>query len=647
MADSQVVYTNDNCIGCNKCVRVCPCIGANYSVEKDGANRIDVDPNRCVACGSCFDACEHHAREFNDDTDAFFADLAKGEKISILLAPAFKANYPREYGQVLGGLKKLGVNHIISVSFGADICTWGYLNYIAKHNFLGGISQPCPALVRYIEHYEPTLIPKLFPVQSPMMCAAIYVRKQMGITDKLAFISPCIAKKYEITDPNNGGYVSYNVTLDHMMKYVREHGIMSSDATDEVEYGLGSIYPMPGGLKENVYWFLGDDVYIRQMEGEKHLYNFLANNREKIAKGESKYLFYDVLNCGQGCLYGTGCEADKAEDDDVFSSLLDIREDSKRDKKTAWGRKLSPAQRLKKFNEQFKNLDLNDYLRKYTDCSAEAAYKIPTEEERNEIYNDMLKTTEESRQINCSGCGYDTCEKMADAIYNGFNRKENCIFYTKQLVEKGRDKADTLAKEVTEEKNTIAAQKDKIQHTISDINDSFEQLYQAIDNMSAGNDNNAQESTEISSDMVDVSKFCESLVSSMSEINNIFDELEKNNAEVVDIAKQTNLLALNASIEAARAGDAGRGFAVVAEQINSLATESSDTANKSNESQSKALESVGRLTQDAQDLQKTVNGVNDKTTDLAAAAEEIAASVQTLLETAAQIKEKLEELSTL
>lgn len=105
MADSQVVYTNDNCIGCNKCVRVCPCIGANYSVEKDGANRIDVDPDRCVACGSCFDACEHHAREFYDDTDAFFADLARGEKISVLLAPAFKANYPKEYGQVLGGLK--------------------------------------------------------------------------------------------------------------------------------------------------------------------------------------------------------------------------------------------------------------------------------------------------------------------------------------------------------------------------------------------------------------------------------------------------------------------------------------------------------------------------------------------------------------
>ena len=43
--------------------------------------------------------------------------------------PAFIANYPAQYKRILGYLKELGVSHIYSVSFGADICTWGYLKY--------------------------------------------------------------------------------------------------------------------------------------------------------------------------------------------------------------------------------------------------------------------------------------------------------------------------------------------------------------------------------------------------------------------------------------------------------------------------------------------------------------------------------------
>lgn len=115
----------------------------------------------------------------------------------------------------------------------------------------------------------PELLPKLISVQSPMMCAAVYVRKEMKVQDKLAFISSCIAKKDEIESKRGKG--------------------------------LGSIYPTPGGLKENVYWFMGEDAYIRQCEGESHLYHYLERNKKRIAGGACP-----VKHCRCGFANGAG-----------------------------------------------------------------------------------------------------------------------------------------------------------------------------------------------------------------------------------------------------------------------------------------------------------------------------------------------------
>ncbi|RKI38861.1 transcriptional regulator [bacterium D16-51] len=642
----QLVKTNDKCVGCNKCISVCSCIGATIANEtSDGKNIIDVDGDKCIACGACFDACEHNAREYIDDTEKFFEALKRGEKISLLIAPAFLANYPREYGSVLGGLKKMGVNRLISISFGADITTWAYLNYIQKNNFTGGISQPCPAVVGYIERYIPEMIPKLFPVQSPMMCGAIYVRKMMGVTDKLAFISPCIAKKMEMESERGKGLISYNVTFDHLMDYVREHHISGPSCKDEIEYGLGSIYPTPGGLKENVYWFLGEDVFIRQMEGEKHMYHYLEANKDRIMKGQTPYLFIDALNCGEGCIYGPGTEPEKNGKDDTLMELMRIREMSKNNKPAhTWSRKLSPKQRLRKLNRQFAKLDLNDYLCTYTDMSDMCTYAVPTDSELNTIYNDMGKTTRESREINCSCCGYDTCEKMAHAIHNGFNHKENCIHYVKAQVEIERNNALDLAKQVENEKDIINGQRQKIVDTVAEINDQFEAVYKAVGDLAEGNNSSAEECTDISNSMVNVREFCKQLDSSIHEINEFIHELTENNAEIVSIASQTNLLALNASIEAARAGEAGKGFAVVADEINHLATDSRDTASKSSVAQDKIVSSIEGILSDTERLLNVIGEVNSRTESLAAVTEEIAASAEMILSSSDVVKESLQEL---
>lgn len=616
----SIIETNDDCIGCNKCIRNCPTLLANYS--KNG--RIEVNSDACILCGKCVSECEHNAREFTDDTMQFLNDLSAGASISVIVAPAFVANYPRTYKKIYGYLKSLGVKHIYSVSHGADITTWAYVTYVKEHNALGMISQPCPAIVNYVERYETGLLSKLMPIQSPMMCEAIYLKKYCGLQDRIAFLSPCIAKKYEIEDVNTNGVISYNVTFHKLLGAIGAKYLNSDPVDDESSYGLGARYAAPGGLRECVTFFCGHDRAILQAEGEKEAYHVLRKYAKR--KSAEKPFLLDLLNCSRGCVKGTGTDPN-VDSIDVQLSIAQQKQCLSAEKVSSklfkrvqnaspWNLALSCEQRWELFAKQFENLNINDFSRKYEDRSV--LIKQPSKQELDTIFNDMFKTTREERCIDCSGCGYSTCEKMAIAIFNGANQKENCMHYVKSLAMQEKDeiaKMHQADKEAAEEHR----------RSLEAVTDQFCSLATGIDDLSDANEMTATESTAIAQLVSEIISECSAIEQSLGTFSEFIAEYTASNANIENIASQTNLLSLNASIEAARAGEAGRGFAVVADEIRNLSDATKKLIVTNKEQADSTIPKIEESIQKINHLVEEINVASDKVSNIAATTEEISA----------------------
>lgn len=568
----MIIFDPAKCVSCNNCVRVCPSVEANM-VEHDenGKAIFNINPDKCISCGACVKVCSHKSRTYADDTERFWEDLKKGVKIVGICAPAIKVSFDGCWRGVLEYIQKNGVEKIYDVSFGADICTWAHIRYLEKHPGEKLISQPCPAIVNYMRKFCQESLKHLSPVQSPMLCTAIYLKKYLGETAKIVAFSPCIAKRDEFIET---GIIDYNVTFERLGELLERNGVdfdklMKTRSNFEFAGAggqMGAIYPRPGGLKaclelENPH------LNVITSEGTDSVYK----NLSMYAQVNERDLpdVFDVLSCDKGC--GSGPAIGKQMSIYRMSGIMNGIEKYNRTKRVKFDRK----HRDKQFLQFDKMLKIEDFVRQYKpDDITEISV---TDEQIDEMLTKMGKHTDTERNYNCHSCGFATCREMATAILKGVSDISSCRQYM-QL------QADNHRRHIEEENKSIAEVTVELKQVVANLTENIGEVKTAAGHISELNSTNFDQISGLSDILGELLKLNDNINDAIQSINESVAGFSETTQNVSEIARKINILSINASIEAARAGEAGKGFAVVAHEVGNLAGHSQTAVTEAEES---------------------------------------------------------------
>ena len=435
------------CVNCHQCIAACPVKFSNNGSR----DVIELNHDLCIGCGACVQACTHDARKIVDDFDAAIAACSRGEEFVAFVAPGVVASFPETFLHLNGWLQAHGAKAVFDVSFGAELAAKSYIHHIVTDAPQLVISQPCPAIVSFVQIYMPELLPFLAPVDSPMLHTMKMVREfyPQFADHKTFIVSPCVAKRREFDETGLG---DYNVTMASIQGHLDENKVDLSEFpavgfdNDPAERAV--LFSTPGGLLETVERDVPDiRRKARRVEGAGTVYRYLESLPAQLQSGIHPLLI-DCLNCEAGCNGGTGTRCQDVQPD-ALEHHVAARRDEMVGRYVDSGEEPAAADLGELLSRYWKP---GLYERQYQDLSHrfEQTIRKPSAEELTGIYRSMHKY-EESDIKNCASCGYGSCEQMARAIFNGLNRAENCHFFMHHMVKEYSEHLAELVEQRTAE----------------------------------------------------------------------------------------------------------------------------------------------------------------------------------------------------
>jgi len=425
------IYTElTECRDCYKCVRACPVKAIQV---KDG--RAVVVRNRCISCGRCVDTCPSHAKKIRDDIHLAKTLLASSRKVLVSLAPSYVSEFSETPDAVLIALKRLGFDAISETAIGASLVSAAIDGRMQEGKGCPWISTACPSVVEAVHRYYPELVGSLSPLPSPLQCHCAYLRHLYGKDMGIVFIGPCIAKKVEADQ--NPGFPDVALTFRELrrwfgdahidLKTLQETANLDAEPIDFVpaQAGESMLYPMEGGMVATLG--IGKDVFQDKAISVSGV--TLVNETLGDLQGSTALLstipFLELLNCEGGCINGPGKSR--------FRSSAVSKSETTRYTRLRVGGKgplfVPPAHFVSDL--VVKGYDMLSPLSEPVEPHARVSF---SEEEICGALIDLGKCSP-GDELNCGGCGYNSCRDMAVAYLEGMAEPEMCVTKMRKLAQ--------------------------------------------------------------------------------------------------------------------------------------------------------------------------------------------------------------------
>jgi iron only hydrogenase large subunit-like protein len=413
------IYTQEReCQDCHKCIRECPVKAIRV---EDGYAR--VVPELCIMCGNCVLACPSSAKRVRDDLPAVKALLKSGHKVIASLAPSFVAQFSGvRPEQLIHALKKLGFHAASETALGAQQVSASIFALMRSEPKQIWISSACPVVVDFIGKYHPKCQPNVFGVLSPLLTHCKMLRAHYGDDIAIVFIGPCIAKKMEAEQ--HPELLDAVLTFEDLDHWLDEEGIHLDEITGTPEDRFqpneaeeGALYPIDGGMMPGT-------AGNREFNSSQFMAFSGLSNVEQALKGISEWkpennIFFELTACAGSCVNGPKAGRNTS----VARRRYDILHYAK--PACEFPRKLSLGIES---NYSASPVARNEY----------------SEQQMQEALRTVGKYSAED-ELNCGGCGYDSCRDFAHALIARNAERMMCATYTRKLAQK---KANALLKKM-------------------------------------------------------------------------------------------------------------------------------------------------------------------------------------------------------